>query len=164
MQPFHEYLHDYKEQMERGAIPRAYKGLMEYIQELRTYFKNKYPGYFVSGSLYFGYMDMTYFSFYPESLGQRKLKVAIVFIHRSMRFEAWLAGYNKQVQSHYWKLFKESNWNKYPLVASIKGADSILEHILVTDPDFQDLDGLTRQIESETMKFIQDVEQFLSNE
>ena len=36
--------------------------------ELRTQLKNKYPDYFVSGSIYYGYMDMTYFSFFPESL------------------------------------------------------------------------------------------------
>ena len=46
--------------------------------------------------------------------------------------------------------------------ASIKDADSILEHILVENPDFRDLDRLTKQIERETMKFIKDVESFLS--
>ncbi len=162
MESFHEYINEYRKQMEKGAINKAYKGLMEYILELRTYLKNKYPDYFVSGSIYFGYMDMTYFSFYPKSLGHKKLKIAIVFIHESMRFEAWLAGYNKQVQSKYWKIFKESNWNKYYIVSTIKGADSILEHILVDNPDFRDLDKLTKQIERETMKFIKDIESFLS--
>jgi hypothetical protein len=135
---------------------------MEYILDLRTYIKNKYPDYFVSGSIYFGYMDMTYFSFYPKSFGQKKLKIAVVLIHESMRFEAWLAGYNKEVQLQYWKMFKESHWDLYPLVPTTKGSDSILEHILVDHPDFRDLDQLTRQIESETMKFIKDFEIFLS--
>jgi hypothetical protein len=150
--------------MEKGAISKAYKGLMEYILNLRTYFKNQYPDYFVSGSIYFGYMDMTYFSFYPKSIGDKKLKIAIVFIHESMRFEAWLAGYNKQVQSKYWKMIKESDWNKYHLVSTTKGADSILEHILVDNPDFRDLDELTKQIEKETMIFIRDVDSFLSRQ
>jgi hypothetical protein len=162
MESFHEYVTEYRKQIEKGSISKAYKGLMEYVLNLRTYFKNKYPDYFVSGSVYFGYMDMTYFSFYPQSLGQRKLKVAIVLIHESMRFEVWLAGYNKQVQSKYWKIFKESNWNKYHIVPTTKGADSILEHLLVDDPDFRDLDKLTKQIERGTMKFIEDVEGFLS--
>ena len=103
MESFHEYILEYRKQMEKGAIRKAYKGLMEYILNLKTYLKNKYPDYFVSGSIYFGYMDITYFSFYPKSLGDMKLKIAIVFIHESMRFEVWLAGYNKQVQSEYWK-------------------------------------------------------------
>jgi hypothetical protein len=164
MEPFHEYINEYKKQMEKGCINKAYKGLMEYVLSLRTYFKNKYPDHFVSGSVYFGYMDMTYFSFYPGSIGDRELKIAIVLIHESMRFEVWLAGYNKQVQSKYWKMFKESSWNKYHIVPTTKGADSILEHTLVKDPDFRDLEKLTKQIEKGTMKFIEDVESFLSKE
>jgi len=162
MESFHEYMDEYRKQIEKGIISKAYKGLMEYILDLKTYFKNKYPDHFVSGSIYFGYMDMTYFSFYPKSLGDKKLKVAVVFLHEAMRFEVWLAGANKQVQSKYWKLFKESNWNTYRLVPTTKGADSILEHIAVDNPDFHDLDKLTKQIEKETMKFIKDIENFLS--
>ena len=126
------------------------------------HFKNKYPDYFISG-IYYGHMDMTYFSFIPKSLKRQKLKVAIVFIHCTLSFEVWLAGYNKQVQTKYWKLFKESNWNKYRIPSTTKGVDSILEYNLVDNPDFSNLDALTNQIESGTLKFIKDVESFLSN-
>ena len=105
---------------------------------------------------------MTYFSFIPESLKQRNLKIAIVFIHEAFRFEVWLAGNNKQVQTQYWELFKESGWNKYHLVPTTKGVDSILEYVLVDKPDFSDLDALTRQIETETLQFIKDVVSFIS--
>jgi hypothetical protein len=161
MESFHEYMDEYKKQLEKGAIKEAYKGLMEYIMDLRTHFKNKYPDYVVSG-IYYGYMDMTYFAFFPESLKTRNLKVAIVFIHDICRFEVWLAGVNKQVQQKYWKLFKESDWNKYHIVSTTKGVDSIIESILVDNPDFSDLDTLTNQIERETLVFIMDVEGFLS--
>jgi len=161
MKPFYEYMNEYRKQMERGDIKKAYRGLMEYLMELRLYFKNKYPEYIVSSNIYFGYMDMSYFSFFPEAFKLRKLKIAIVFIHDKFRFELWLAGYNKQVQSKYWKFFKESDWNKYHIPSSIKGLDSILEHILVENPDFSDLDSLTKQIERGTLKFIKDVEDFL---
>ena len=164
MESFQEYVNAYRQQLEIGAIKKAYRGLMEYIMELRTYFKNNYPDYFVSGSIYYGYMDMTYFSFYPASLKQRNLKIAIVFIHDTCRFEAWLAGANKQVQHNYWKLFKERNWNKYHLVSATKDVDSIVECKLVDHPDFNHLDALTQQIELATLKFIADVEGFLSNQ
>lgn len=163
MKSFQEYMIEYKKQMEKGDIKEAYKGLMEYIMELRSYFKNKYPDYFVSGSIYYGYMDMTYFSFTPESLKRRKLKIAIVFIHGTCRFEIWVGGYNKQVQLKYWKLVKESDWNKYRVPSTIKGVDSIIEDILVENPDFSDLDILTKQIEKSALRFINDVESFLSN-
>jgi hypothetical protein len=159
---FHKYINEYKKQLKKGAIQEAYRGLMEYVMALRVYFKNKYPDYFVSGSVYYGYMDMTYFSFFPKSLKRQKLKIAIVFVHETFRFEVWLAGYNKQVQTKYWKLFKESNWNEYYIPSTTRGVDSIIEYILVDNPDFGDLDPLTSQIERGTLKFIKDVEGFLS--
>jgi len=155
-------MNEYKKQLQNGIVQKAYQGLMNYIMGLRSYFEKRYPDYSVSGSIYFGYMDMTYFSFFPESLKLRKLKVGIVFVHEAFRFEVWLFGYNKSVQAKYWKLFKESGWSKYKVPSAIKGVDSILEGILVENPDFSDLEVLAKQIERETLKFIEDVENFLS--
>src|SRR5512138_2856547 len=108
MSSFHESIGEYKRQLEKGSIQRAYRGLMDYMMGLRSYFENKYPDYSVSGSIYFGYMDMTYFSFFPKSLKLQGLKVGVVFVHCQFRFEVWLFGYNKGIQAKYWKLFKES--------------------------------------------------------
>jgi hypothetical protein len=95
-------------------------------------------------------------------LKDRNLKVAIVFVHETFRFDVWLPGYNKHIQTRYWKLMKESGWNKYPLVPTTAGADAIIENVLVADPDFSDLDSLKNQIERETLEFIVEVERFLS--
>jgi hypothetical protein len=162
MSSFQDNMNEYRKQLEKGAIQKAYQGLMDYIMGLRSYFENKYPEYYVSGSVYFGYMDMTYFSFFPESLKLRRLKVGIVFVHCKFRFEVWLFGYNKVVQTRYWRLFRESGWNKYRIQSTIEGVDSIIEGILVENPDFGDLDTLAKQIERGTLKFIEDVETFLS--
>jgi hypothetical protein len=155
-------MNDYRKQLEKGAIQKAYQALMDYVMGLRLYFENKYPDYSVSGSIYFGYMDMTYFSFFPDSLKLRRLKVGIVFVHCKFRFEVWLFGYNKGVQAKYWKLFNESGWTKYRIPSAINGLDSIVEGILVQNPNFDDMDTLTKQIETGAMKFIEDVENFLS--
>lgn len=53
---------------------------------------------------------------------------------------------------------KKKRWNKYRIPASIKGQDSIVECDLVNNPDFSDLEKLTKQIEARTERFIQDVE------
>ncbi len=162
METFSECMIEYKKQMEKGTIIKAYQGLMEYIMELKTELKNRYPEYFVSGSIYYGYMDMTYFSFTPKSIIDKQLKIAIVFIHEKLRFEVWLAGYNRKVQAQYWKLFSESEWNKYSIPHTIKGTDSIVEHILVDKPDFNDLNRITDQIQRGVMGFIKDIDGFLS--
>ena len=160
MEKFHEYMDEYKAQMQKGIIPRAYRGLMAYITDLRSYFSSRYPEHTVSGSIYQGYMDMTYFAFTPGFLKDRGLKIAIVFNHEAFRFEIWLAGFNKKVQAQYWKLFKDSGWNRYHTVPATKGVDAIIEHTLVDDPDFGSLDALTRKIEYGTLAFIRDVEAF----
>jgi hypothetical protein len=162
MGSFQEQMSEYKRQMEKGTIQHAYKGLMDYVLRLKTYLQTNHPDYSVSGSIYFGYMDMTYFSFTPEVLKEQGLKIAIVFLHEACRFEVWLAGVNKQVQAEYWQLFKDNHWDKYRVVAITAGADSIVEHTLVGNPDFGDLDALTHQIETEALAFIKDIEKFLS--
>ena len=153
---------EYKKQLEKGEIVQAYRGLMEYVQSLRLFLKNKYPDYFISGSIYYGFMDMTYFSFTPQSLKDRELKIAIVFVHEKFAFEVWLGGNNKKIQKRYWNLVREKNWNQYFVPASIKGLDSIIEYVLVVNPDFSNLEVLTRKIEIEVMNFISNVENFLS--
>jgi hypothetical protein len=162
MDTFNTYMNEYKAQLKRGYIQKAYKGLIDYIMELKLYLKNNYPDYLVSGNIYTGYMDMTYFSFFPESLKRLKLKTGIIFIHEAFRFEAWLYGYNKDVQAKYWKLIRESSWSKYRIPSTIRGVDSIMEHTLVDNPDFSDLDTLTKRIEEGMLNFIYDVESFLS--
>ncbi|HUV16480.1 MAG TPA: hypothetical protein VMW28_07980 [Pelolinea sp.] len=61
-------------------------------------------------------------------------------------------------------MLKESGWNKYTIVSTIKGVDSIMEHVLVDHQDFSDLEALTREIEQETQIFIKDIKGFLSRQ
>jgi hypothetical protein len=162
MKSLQENMIEYRKQLEKGAIQKAYRGLMEYMLSLKNHFSSKHPDYSTSGSIYSGYMDMTYFSVVPGSLKDRDLKIAIVFVYDSFRFEVWLSGRNQRVLAKYWEIFKESGWDKYKLAEQGKWADSVLEHILVDSPDFSDLEALTKQIEQGTVKFIQDVENFLA--
>jgi len=161
MESLQYHVDEYKKQLEKGSIQKAYKGLMEYMTALKTHFANQHPDWSVPGSLYFGYMDMTYFSLNPAALKGRRLKIAVVFLHEACRFEIWLSGYNKQVQSQYWNMIKESGWKKYRLVPDLKGMDSIIEHTAAESPNFDDLEALTGKIERETLQFLQDVETFL---
>lgn len=162
MESFNDSINEYRKQLAKGHIKKAYKGLLEYIANLRLHLKNKYPDYFVSGSVQDGYMDYTYFYFFPKSLKKRDLKIVILFIHDTFTFEIWLAGYNKNVQTKYWELFKESNWKKYHVAPIAKDVDYIIDHTLVDNPDFSDLNALTKQLETGILTFIKDIEDFLS--
>jgi len=56
----------------------------------------------------------------------------------------------------------ESDWDKYSAVPTTEGVDFIIDNILVENPDFSDLGALTEPIENVVLKFIEDVESFLS--
>jgi hypothetical protein len=161
MESLSESINEYKKQMKDGVIPKAYRGLMEYVMDLRIHFSKKFPGW-APGNIYQGYMDMTYFPIFPRELTSRKLKIAIVLIHEKIRFEIWLAAQNKQIQLEYRRLFKEGNWDKYRIPVTTKGVDSIMEYTLTDTPEFQNLAALTEHIEKGSLAFISDIENFLS--
>jgi hypothetical protein len=163
MTSFNDSVIEYKKQLDKGDIQIAYRGLMEYMMGLKNFFKNKYPDFSVPSSLYQGYMDMTYFALFPEDFKKRKLKIAIVLIHDKMKFEIWLSGINKQIQTEYWNILKAKDLNVYPLPKTLKGADSIIEYLLTNNPDFNDPEVLTRQIESGTLKFIKDIKELIKD-
>ena len=162
MANFADDMQEFRELLKNGSVQEAYRGLIQFMLDLKTRLAKKYPDYSISGGLYQGYMDMTYFSFTPTTLKEQQLKVAIVFVYETFRFEAWLAAVNKQVQAKYWKMIKDSSWDKYHLVPGVAGQDGIIECVLVADPDFSDPGALTKQIEEGTLEFIADLEIFLS--
>ena len=152
-----DYMRIYKEQIDNGYIKKAYKGLMNFIMDLRSHFAKKYSDDFIIGNISKGYMDYTYFPIVPKSIKYLKVKFAIVFIHHEMRFGISLGGQNRQIQKHFWKIFKESDWNEYQIPSTLDENLTIVYNVLVEKPDFNDLYNLTKQIESKSMKFIEDI-------
>jgi hypothetical protein len=152
---------EFRRQLEKGSIQKAYGALLSYMMGLRTFFKHNLAGSTVSG-LYQGYMDMTYFALFPALLKQHNLKIAIVFNYDTFGFEAWLAAGNRKVQRQYWELFKDGQWPEYRVVTPATGIDSILECDLATDFDLDDADALTASIVETTVAFIADIEGFLA--
>ena len=163
MATFPEAMVEYRKQLANGAIQQAYRGLIEYMLGLKAQLKKKFSTYSVSGSLYFGYMDMTYFSFTPPALKDRGLKIAIVFVHETFAFEAWLSAANRGLLAQFAEKFKDAGWEKYRRVDTAQNPDAILEYTLAADPDFGDLPALSAQIERETLAFSADVQAFLAS-
>ncbi|MDW7740600.1 MAG: hypothetical protein SCJ97_11200 [Bacillota bacterium] len=89
-----EIIREYNSQLSKGMIQAAYKYIMKFMSDLSIYLKKLHPDYTVS-ALYYGYMDMTYFAFTPDDLRNKKLKIAIVYLHEQSRFEVWLSGNNR---------------------------------------------------------------------
>lgn len=157
MKSLSKSIQKYQKQLAKGDIKVAYKALMDYMMNLRTYLQHKYTNVNVSGSITQGYMDMTYFSFTNEFLKGKKLKVVVLLKHEDICFEVWLAGVNKQVQEKYWKRFKNDPQVKYRMPSKLDGEFSIFEHNLIEAPDFDQLAVLTQQIEQRVLAFVEEV-------
>ena len=161
MQSIRKDVEEFRRQLEKGSIQKAYRALLSYMMALRMHFHKNMAGCKVS-AVYQGYMDMTYFALFPASLKRRNLKIAIVFNFNAFRFEAWLAGGNRKVQREYGLLFKNSRWPAYRVVAPAKGIDSILECDLATHFDVDAPDALYSDMQATTVVFITDIERFLA--
>jgi len=160
MKSLNESIEVYRKLMAEGHMLRAYQGIIGTMMELRTFFLKEYPELNVSSSIYQGYMDMTFFAVTSDVLKQRQLKVAIVFLHEPIRFEAWLSASNKRQQKKNWELIRDAEWHRYQLEDTIEGRDAIIRTVLVEKPDFDHKDQLKGMIEKETLQFIKNLEAF----
>lgn len=156
-----DYIQEYISQLSKGVIQKAYKNIMKFMSDLSTYLKKRYPDYKVS-ALYYGYMDMTYFSFTSKDLKSKKLKIAIVYLHEQGRFEVWLSGTNRKVQAEYIKLMSHIDIGSYKLSKVKPGVDSIIEAILIEQPNFDHPEELKKQIEIKAIEFIDNIATFLN--
>jgi ribosomal protein S8 len=154
------YINEYSIQLSKGYIQKAYKGIMTFMSGLKTHMENSYPDY-IASTLYFGYLDMSYFAFTPSDLKNKKLKIAIVFLHEQGRFEVWLSGSNRKIQAEYIEKISHKNIGKYKLSKVLPGVDSIIESILVDKPDFNNPEELKMQIERKTIEFVNDITSIL---
>jgi hypothetical protein len=152
---------EYRKQLQNSNLKAAYQSIMKYFDELRLHLKNKHPDYFIS-DVHYGLMDYTYLYFFPKSLQRQKLKVVLLFSHDTFKLEVLLAGYNRSAQVKYWRLFKENGFSKYNLAKSASEPDRFLDYTISDNCDFSTPDTLTELIESATLKFIDDIEAFLT--
>ncbi|MEE9362232.1 MAG: AraC family transcriptional regulator [Cellulophaga sp.] len=148
---------NYKRQNRHSEVQLDYHQLINYMKEIRAFFHEKYTTVFKLGSIYQGNMDFSYFALTPEVLKKQKLKFVIIFNHKMMCFNICLSGQNKSIRKKYWTMFKGSSWNKYHLAESINDGLSIVDHTIVEKPNFNDINILIEQIETESFKFINEI-------
>ncbi len=131
--------------------------LIAYMKELRTFFSKQYEASFSFGNIYLQSPDYSYFSLTTEELKKQKLKFVIILDHKTLCFSICLSGQNKSIRKKYWKIFKDSDWSKYHLAESIDNSLSIIDQIIVENPNFDDKRSLTQKIEIESIKFIKEL-------
>lgn len=154
MKTLNRQISDYTELLRRGELQRAYKGILDYMGKLRSDFASRYPEYAPVGSIYQGYMDMSYFSVMPALLKEKGLKIAIVYLHEKCAFEVWLSARNRETLKKYRAIFESRVWSDLPVFHDPDNEDAVIEYLLTSEPDFEDQPSLTKCIETGTEEFI----------
>ena len=156
MKSLNDYVREYNNGLRKGEIQKAYRGIFQFIQELKLYLEKRHPMYTIS-SIYPGYMDMTYFAFTPRELKDKGLKIAVVYLHIDNRFEAWLGGANRKLQAEYINKLTALDLNGYHLSEPGPGVDSIVEVKVAESPNFDNIPELVELIEDRVLSFAQDM-------
>jgi hypothetical protein len=149
MENLNKYVLIYKEQLSKGDILIAYNALVKFVMKLRTDFAKSLSDRYAFTGILHGYMDYTYFYYSNDFLKNKKLKLGLVLNHLEMRFEIWLLGNTISNQKKYWDLLKTTKWNKDKTEMP---KYSIIEITLVENPDFNNLNLLTEQIETKMIQ------------
>lgn len=149
-----QHIEEYIAQLESSNLSSGYRALMEYLMSLRIHFINKYSEAFTVGTFHQGLMNLSYFPIKTKTLSHHNLKFGLIFNHEKIQFEIWLLGRNKQIQEKYWNLLRQTT-NKY--LRSTNAHEAIIQHVLIAEPDFKQLNLLTQRIDDETVKFMADV-------
>ena len=147
----------YHDALNKGDIQKAYRGILEFMSELRTELEQKYPDY-VFSQVYPGYMDMSYFAITPMEMRTRKLKVALVYLHEANRFELWLSANNRKLQKKWIDVLSQCEDMQYRVSEVGVGIDSIVEYIVHVQPNFDARAALKQSLEMNTLRFIKDME------
>lgn len=158
MEDLNKYVAIYKEQLDKGDILVAYNELVKFVMKLRTEFIKRLSDKYSFTGILHGYMDYTYFYYSNDFLKTKKLKLGLVLNHLEMRFEVWLLGNTKPIQKKYWELSKSTKWNNDK---DEMPAYSILEAVLVENPDFNNLAKLTEQIEAKMITTSEEILNYL---
>jgi len=156
MKDLNHYVGIYKEQLNKGDIQEAYVGLVKYVTRLGTTLSKNLSESYSFGSLFQGYMDYSYFYYANDFLKKRKLKMGLVLNHTKMQFEVWLLGQTIPIQEKYWEYFKSTKWNKN---RTTRPQYSILEAELIVNPNFNDLDKLSKEIEDKIVLLTNEITQ-----
>ena len=70
-----------------------------------------------------------------------------------------MVGVNKKALINNWNLFNKKQFSKYLLEPNPK--ESIIKHFVVKNPDYNNLEALSQQIESIAIDFVYDINDFV---
>ena len=154
MKPLNLLIEEYTRLLQKQEIQLAYKGILECMGKLRADFIRSYPHCDV-GSLYQGYMDMSYFSISTPLFKDKGLKIALVYQHEKGHFEVWLSARNREIAKMFASEWMEAKLQPLPVFHDADNLDAVIECTLAAMPDFEDQATLSEALCQGAVRFME---------
>ena len=122
-------IEEYCSCISQGEFPRAYRGIISAL----TAFKSSWEAVHSSdrvGTLYQGYLDMSFVAVLPDALAAERLKISLVFLHPTGQFSLWLTAGNRVIQKSVSDALRAFPLGGYSLCALEPGVDAIISRDL----------------------------------
>jgi hypothetical protein len=161
MENYNELMNNFKDQLSKGRIQKAYRYIFDIFSELGNEIKNSQNKVISTTSLYHGYLDMTYLPVTTETLKRNGLKIAIVFNYSLFQFEIWLSAVNRKKRNEVLEVITQSKGIKYKAVQNNENTDAIIEIRIKGINEFNNKSRIVSLITKKTIAFIDDIEEFM---
>ncbi|NLI53609.1 MAG: hypothetical protein GX417_04715 [Clostridiales bacterium] len=144
-----------------GDLPRAYRGILASLSAFKSAWQTAHPEDAV-GSVYAGYMDMSFVAVAPDALAARRLKVSLVFLHAEARFSLWLAAGNRAIQAKTASELRKKPLGAYAFCPLQPGVDAIIASEIPPPYAFDDPEALSGPLLLAAEAFLADMEALLA--
>lgn len=162
MSDFSEEVESYKEVLKAYNVQEIYKEIILYMRFLRQDFQKENESFRIGG-LYEGLMDMTYFSIATDMLLQKKLKLALVFVHGKGSLEMWISGQNREVMKKYRTYFSADPGFFLPAFHEEENEDALLEFTLAEGKDLPEKEVAYQAVAPMVKSTLEQMEKQLKN-
>lgn len=143
----------FKKALGTGELQKAYRHLMDVFSSLQTALRENKEAQVQTGTLYHGYLDMTYLPVTTRVLRKKGMKVAVVFDYPKFQFQLWLSAGNRKKREKAILLLEQTKVLKDSIRIAKENPDAILEQVIHEPIDFEDTQGLVRSLVAETIRF-----------
>lgn len=91
-------LNAYRDLLLTTNLQEAYQEFIRLFRYLRSTLERQLPDYRFQSSISENAMEYAYFSFTNSMLKEMRLKLSVVFVHKTFQLEVWLSGVNRTIQ------------------------------------------------------------------
>lgn len=92
---------EYKNLMQTTSLQAAYQQILDVLKYIFTTLQKEMKDHDFHPRIVENKMNFSYFQITNQKLKDHGLKIQVVFMHSTCRFEIWMSGYNRKIQSQY---------------------------------------------------------------